>query len=138
MSSPQAMLPSFKPWYERSTQPRSMKDNVMPPRIIDLVANTSTTVFDSRVAGVYGDKKPVRKLVLHNLGITALKYAINTDAKAGDFHGILAGGNVADDGLGSQVDLSVDSVEYVSVFSPGAAGKVAVYVSNPQDVLLGQ
>ena len=70
-------------------------------------------------------------MIIQNVGTFPIFYALNTIAGPNEYHGILAAGNAAQDGLGSVVDLSRDSVEYVSLYASGGDSKVCVYLSYP-------
>lgn len=74
------------------------KTNVQPPRLVQGLSGVSTLIFEAK------DNIAIR--YMQNCGNMPVKYAINTEVAAESFHGILAGGTVADDGLASVIDLS--------------------------------
>lgn len=59
---------------------------------------------------------------LQNCGNTAVKFLVDNDNDCTEqnFHGILAGGNAVDDGLGSIVDFS-KTAQRVTIFGVGGA-----------------
>lgn len=132
-TSPQAIgIPNFASLGDELRQLNRARPAIInEPRVITLTGN-SDLVYDSRANNAFGDRQVVTKLMLHNLGANPMYYAINQDASAAKFHDILAGGSAALDGLGSQVDLSREQPQYVSV--KGTAGeKVAVIIAYPID-----
>ena len=73
--------------------------NVWPPTVYDGVAAAAAVkILADRPHGAFR--------FLQNLGTSPVKYAVNTAASSGTFHGVLAGGNAVDDGLGSILDFS--------------------------------
>src|SRR5258706_13418378 len=90
---------------------RAQGSNPEPRRIITLAANTPTRVYDTTAAfdatvngkavKMPADIKYVSKLLIHNLGIVGVRVGINTDVddSGTGYHDIIAGGNVANDGL---------------------------------------
>ncbi|SRR6266487_2548028 len=124
---------------------RAQASNPEPPRIITLAANTPTRVYDTTAAfnaTVNGvavqlpkDIKYVSKLLIHNLGIVGVRVGINSDisnAGAG-YHDIIAGGNVANDGLGTQVDFSKDQPAFICLWA-SVQTDVSIVISYPGDV----
>lgn len=112
---------------------KSKRRDIDPPRTFVLTGG-SDIVYDGRPGNSLGDKKPVSKLILHNLGTHAMYYAMNQAAGTvvGSFHDVLAGGSALVDGLGSLVDLSSDQPNYVSV--KGTAGEwISVIITYPTD-----
>lgn len=134
-TSPQAIgIPNFDSLGDelRNLNKAKVRD-IDPPRTFVLTGGADV-VFDARPGNALGDKKPVSKLVLHNLGTHAMYYALNMNAGTGVglFHDILAGGSAAVDGLGSLVDLGADQPDFVTV--KGTAGEwVAVVITYPED-----
>jgi len=124
---------------------RAQGSNPEPPRIITLAANTPTRVYDTTAAfdaTVNGkavkmppDIKYVSKLLIHNLGIVGVRVGINTDVddSGTGYHDIIAGGNAANDGLGTQIDFSKDQPLFISLWA-SAQTDIAVIVSYPYDV----
>jgi hypothetical protein len=136
MLSPQAALPNFPSLGDEIRAFNKAKScQIDPPRIIVMTGNTDT-IFDTRAGSAFGDKKVTSKLIVHNLGANPMYLGLNQDATAalGAFHDILAGGSAVKDGLGSQIDLSKDQPDWVTV--KGTAGEwVAVVISYPLDTI---
>lgn len=86
------------------------------PRVIHGGAGQTITVWDNATK-----KEPLADVYLHNIGTSAIYYAINTDCNANTLNGILAAGSAANDGLGSQLVLK------------GFRGKLSVYSASAYD-----
>ena len=122
--TPQALVTERRSWGQRMAAPAiQQKLTAMPPKIV--TANGEAAPMREGVA----------KRFLHNLGTNAVKYLIdttpNTDATvvppncaADNFHDVLAGGSVVDDGLGSLVEFPVKS--RISILGVGGNPRVAV------------
>ncbi len=137
MPYPQAILPEYRTLGDELRDlNRAKPSNIDSPRIFVLTGG-SDIVFDARQNSALGDSKLVSKLILHNLGVNPMYYAINSACGTGigTFHDILAGGTALKDGLGSQVDLGKDQPNYVAV--KGTVGEwIAVVISYPIDAAI--
>ena len=90
-----------------------------------LVVDPATIVTQN--GEVFNDTEGVCLRFMQNCGTVPVKYLIsNEDAAADKFHGIIAGGSVVDDGLGSIVDLSRFKGR-VSIFGVGGNPRVATF-----------
>lgn len=95
----------------------AQKLDVIPPQLF--TATGAETVFE--------DENGVAMRFLQNCGTNAVYVAINSVASPANFHFIIAGGSVADDGLGSIVDVSKYKGS-VSIYS-AAAHRVASFLA---------
>lgn len=105
-----------------------------------MVATTPATIDPASVKSLgAGDKLKVfdvdelqgRRLValyIQNVGAVPLKYAVDQgDCNPNLFHGILAGGTVDDDGLGSVLELEkFQPLKDLYVYSTSAGGRFVV------------
>jgi len=63
----------------------------------------------------------LKNMYIQNLGVTPIKYAMNSTATALNFHGIIAAGSSIDDGTGAMMELvNTSAIVQVSLFSTGA------------------
>lgn len=139
MLSPQAVLPTYPTLAdELRHQNKAKPANIDPPRVIELDGSTFDVVFDTRESSAFGDKKPVSKLLLHNLSANPIYYCLNGNAgnTIGTYHDIIAGGTAALDGLGSTVDLSRDQPDFVTVLGTSRGDLIAVVISYDLDTFL--
>ena len=81
------------------------------PLIIDGIGGVASDAYNNPDASL-------KTLYIQNLGISPIKYAINSVASATNFHGIIASGNVVDDGKGMVVNILYPSTTtQISLFS---------------------
>ena len=84
---------------------------VLGPRIVSGNAGEVKVVLTNR--------RDIAIRTIQNCGTAAVKYAVNTNPNANEFHGILAGCAAEDDGLGSVLNCS-DYIGEIRVFSADA------------------
>lgn len=89
----QSTVPATK-WSEV----RKRRLNILGPRVITGAAGEIIVALTDRREGI--------SRVIQNCGTATVKYAVNTNPNAEEFHGILAGCASQDDGLGSVLDCS--------------------------------
>lgn len=118
--SPQAVIPSRRTlghFLKGAIDARDLA--VDTPRIVAANDGVAIDAFDSE------DNVGFR--YLQNCCAFPVKYAIDTDAAAESFHGILAACVATDDGLGSGVDLSKFKGR-ISVMAIGGALRIATII----------
>lgn len=75
------------------------KLSVFPPDVKDVVGGNAVAIYDLATMPKLG------RLYVQNLGTEPIKYALNNDATAAVFHGIISGGIATDDGTGGFVEF---------------------------------
>ena len=125
----QALLPSFRSLADRlidQSKTTTLCDNIDAPLLITSNDGAVQTVIDTN-----DPTKPYYKKIVNvefvNCGISAVKFAINTNASSEVFHGIVVGSVVQDDGSGGNVRL-LGFRGKLTVFS-SAAYRLATFVS---------
>lgn len=100
---------------------------VLPPIVIALTANTAVKVYDP---ALHNGRLAI--LHIHNVGTVPVKYSFDQGGNglATSYHDILAAGVVAEDGLGSSVDLGFVPKLDCYVMSEAAGGKIAVTIGT--------
>lgn len=120
MSSAQALLPNRPTLGDALQSLVNARDVVVtPPNIV--VADGELFAAETRTSIKFAQ----------NCAVEAVKYKIGSAITGpDDFHGILAGGDVEDDGLGSVIDLSkIQDAIYIEAVSgaPRVATVLAYY-----------
>lgn len=110
-----ADIRSFRPTDKAIQESQvAMRANIQPPKLV--VASGEIFNFANDLNGL-----PLAGLFIQNCSTDPLKYCINDTATADVFHGIAAGCQTQDDGLGSVIDLSKYAPNVkVTVYSAGA------------------
>jgi len=124
LPSPQANLPTFTTLADDlGSLNKPKRTHINPPRQVILTGGADL-VFDARAGSSLGDVRPVANLAIQNLGANKAYFCMNGSANTiqGTYHGILAGGSAAFDGLGTVTNLTLSQPLYVTV--KGTAGDV--------------
>ena len=90
---------------------------VAPPQIV-IADNVASEIYN-RITNSTDARHT--KIQIQNCGTTAIKYMINAVCSAAEFHGVLAAGTGADDGLGGILNLSLNrGIKTISLFHSAA------------------
>lgn len=100
---------------------------VDPPKGAIVVGGGATiTLYDASV-----EKYLLEYAFIQNVGTNKVKYALNSDAATGVYHGILAPGIANEDGFGSTVEFNHFDIKKLTVFAEAAAGsQVSVVIAR--------
>lgn len=119
MESPQSIVPVTRTTdqYIRA-QVLAQKLVVAPARIVTVASTANTPILEA--------KNGVAKRSLHNVGTTVVVWKVGGVPTVDDYHGVLAAGSAANDGLGSLQDLS-DFKGDIYIISLTGAPRVCVF-----------
>jgi hypothetical protein len=107
IESPEAILLKYNP-----ICPSSIKE----PLIVNGTGGQATKIYDWTI------EEPLDRIFIHVLGTQTIKYAMNQAGASADlFHDIIAGGVVADDGLGSTLEIDAKTIKLRDLYIFAAA-----------------
>lgn len=110
--------------------PAMRPQNIAPPFVKTLSAGVAFTIYDRT------QNQKLLEGALQNVGTNPVLYCYNDDCTATMYHGVLAGGSAAKDGLGSvlNLDFTKRNITKLSLYSVAGTDVVLSSFYDPSSV----